>query len=222
MPAKGTSKASVPAPQEPRRFLRVHSRLSACNELRNFFSTSPIPSFRHQYLEAYVRAIAQEYESEPERPPATKPTTPAESAKPASSGTNKKKPLAAQSSTSSSSGSQQKSKATSTFTSKLEDYDDIDPSSIEETVYPTRKIYLTSGFYCDLRRKKNASKRFTFPLPQPKKSTILTERQDFKLPYVVYNELPPAPLNWKNLKKSKFVEFFFCWFYVIYCYVTNQ
>lgn len=69
MPPKGSQPHAATAARSPKptRFLRAHSRLSAAQELKSFFSASPIPNFHHQLLEAYVRAIAQEYESEPEK-----------------------------------------------------------------------------------------------------------------------------------------------------------
>lgn len=69
MPSKGSQPHAAGAARlsKPARFLRAHSRLSAAQELKSFFSDSLIPNFHHQLLEAYVRAIAQEYESEPEK-----------------------------------------------------------------------------------------------------------------------------------------------------------
>lgn len=167
MPPKGskqTSSAPAITSQGPRRYLRAHSRLSAAADIREFFASSPIPKFRHQLLEAYVRAIAQEYESEPE---------PVRDRTPIS-------------------------------LSKTDSSDDIDESVLPET-YSPRKVYLTSGLFCEVQhRKKNVVKPFTFPLPV-KSSTILLDQQDFVLPFSVYNTLPQGQSNWKNLKKSMYI-----------------
>lgn len=201
MPPKGRRSSAVATrPAGSRRFLRVHSRLSAAHTLKDFFESSPIPNFHDQLLEAYVRAIAQAYESEPE-PSAAKSA-------------NKTSTTSANSTSLDNDTIQdikneniiQQHSSQQSSTNNLEktfEHDQTSDLNINSNNLPKQKQFLTKGRFSGPENHTNNTppNGFKFPLPS-NDSMILRTPKTFQLPYSVHSTLPKAPLNWKNIKKS--------------------
>jgi hypothetical protein len=77
MPVKGHRSITHPRPEYPaRRVLRCYSKFTIAENLHNFFYSAPIPHFSDQLLEAYVKAVSPQFDSEvdPELAPNFAPT----------------------------------------------------------------------------------------------------------------------------------------------------
>lgn len=189
MPPKGIRSSAVSTAQPPskstlppksQRYLRAHSRLSAAQELQTFFSSSPIPNFNEQILEAYVRAIAQEFDSDDAE----------------SEGLNMEV------------GTDGKSIDTDGVNTTDNKVNSDNQPPFKRKIFLTAGLFNEVQHQKKNSKKHNQQnqppkKVFRFPLPA-KNSAILDRSQNFQLPFSVHSSLPKRPLTWKNLKKSEY------------------
>ena len=181
MPSKGKVQLATTAPR--RRVLRAHSKLSVARTLRVFFANTPIPKFNDQVLEAYVKAVAPNYDSELE--PIRFVHNP-----------NEFEPIKG---------------LTCNFQDRG-DYSAIvfppSPSrSADEDIFSdspstpdiSSKSFLESGILNE-QRKEQSTGPFHFPLP----TNLLESDRDFLLPFNIYSPSTTKTPRWTNLKKSKY------------------
>lgn len=164
-----------------KRVLRVHSKFSAIGELNSFFSQSSIPRFNDQLLEAYIKSIALNYDSEHER----------------------RRSRHGDSETTGTISTQNGIESSrSAMKSADDDLLSERSTSPESTV---SKVYLQSGLFYDVQQQKRQTTkpRFHFSLPAPH-TKALDRKSHFVLPYSIYCPSSGAKQPvWKNLKKSK-------------------
>lgn len=167
-----------------KRVLRVHSKFSAAGELRNFFTSSSIPKFNDQLLEAYVKAIAPNYEVEHDKPRSSQNNSTQSQSEAIPPNDIGRSAASTPSSVASRSGDDDHN---------FERFASLDSS---------RKVYLQSGLFHDVQQNKKSIKpQFTFPLPASH-THALEKKADFLLPYSIYCPSRTKEPIWKNLKKS--------------------
>lgn len=164
-----------------KRVLRVHSKFSAIGELNSFFTQSSIPRFNDQLLEAYVKGIALNYDSEHDR----------------------RRSQHGNAETASTISTQNGTESSRSATKSADDDQLSERSTSPEPALS--KVYLQSGLFFDVQqqRRQTTKPRFHFSLPAPH-TKALDRKSNFVLPYSIYCPSSGAKQPvWKNLKKSK-------------------